>query len=913
MEPINLYLGEESRLVIEGFDSDKEASKSSYENSIFKDSYNKAFSVILDIAQNVMGKKKKGENDPSLFFRQTADSVKNNVVAFLGDRGTGKTSCMLSVANMLRKIDDCPSCAESATKIKDICKEGGFEILETIDPSYFDNKTNILEIVLGRLFTKFNDRVNKGNLSDDPNYDSKKENLFEQFQRVKESLAQMKSKECICEDDNVEGLLKLTASVNMRNDIQMLVTQYLEFVSESFLVVPIDDLDMHTEHAYEMAEQIRKYLKQPNVIVLMALKLEQLEQAIELRNRNHYDKMIGKSISESEISDMSLKYVIKLIPESNRIYMPESKVWSECVVNVFVEDVNGSVGHNGKKWKIEDDRHREETVKYYITSMIFQKTRYLFYHSKGVVNPIVPRNLRELRQLIEMLCNMKNYSKDTANRKNQILFKNYFLNTWAANNLSSKGNSLINEIFSISDVSIINKIVVKRLIEYFSVMSDADKHNQQSYNVEPNEKELLKIIEEKNVACNISLGDVLYFVRKMENFAISYEDRAFLFAIKTFYSIRLYEYYDMRTEYGMIQNADNLKKCAEYSIKKGNQLDELWEYEVLVGGSFVNIMDEDQRLISPRTGKNIRRDLGKILLKEFEDLDFSNDGENEKNISKIQWLEFLLMFVSRRDYSSEENADLASEKYRTRNEISYNSKISTGKYIFDVSSLFFNLTNLERQYNRYNENFCRFVTKEGVDSLYNGIREYCRKREVFSQEDETDEQKDNHKMLSWVSIRNIDVLEELFYVIKYSSVVSKSDDERSKSEDKLLLDDEDLTHILNFLVRVKDFNIKSYDLDECIQGKKYHEINFKFVEVLINFIDRNSKNFDCFKNVFDTLESIDNSDDCDIEAWNKYSRKDAAKILEKYRCTIDELSSKCPFVKGYEIQDVIENSKYKNE
>ena len=360
MEPINLYLGEESRLVIEGFDSDKEASKSSYENSIFKDSYNKAFSVILDIAQNVIGKKKKGENDPSLFFRQTADSVKNNVVAFLGDRGTGKTSCMLSVANMLRKIDDCPSCAESATKIKDICKEGGFEILETIDPSYFDNKTNILEIVLGRLFTKFNDRVNKGNLSDDPNYDSKKENLFEQFQRVKESLAQMKSKDCICEDDNVEGLLKLTASVNMRNDIQMLVTQYLEFVSESFLVVPIDDLDMHTEHAYEMAEQIRKYLKQPNVIVLMALKLEQLEQAIELRNRNHYDKMIGKSISESEISDMSLKYVIKLIPESNRIYMPESKVWSDCVVNVFVEDVNGSVGHNGKKWKIEDDRHRED-------------------------------------------------------------------------------------------------------------------------------------------------------------------------------------------------------------------------------------------------------------------------------------------------------------------------------------------------------------------------------------------------------------------------------------------------------------------------------------------------------------------------------------------------------------------------
>ena len=104
------------------------------------------------------------------------------------------------------------------------------------------------------------------------------------------------------------------------------------------------------ETAYDMAEEIRKYLKQPKIIVLTALKLEQLEQAIELHYSNHYDKMIGKGLPSSEISDMALKYVIKLIPENNRIYMPESRVWSDSLVNVYIEDVYGDKEHKEKKW-----------------------------------------------------------------------------------------------------------------------------------------------------------------------------------------------------------------------------------------------------------------------------------------------------------------------------------------------------------------------------------------------------------------------------------------------------------------------------------------------------------------------------------------------------------------------------------
>ncbi|MBO4829707.1 MAG: hypothetical protein J5534_09820 [Fibrobacter sp.] len=803
MEPINLYLGEESRLVIEGFDSDKEASKSSYENSIFKDSYNKAFSVILDIAQNVIGKKKKGENDPSLFFRQTADSVKNNVVAFLGDRGTGKTSCMLSVANMLRKIDDCPSCAESATKIKDICKEGGFEILETIDPSYFDNKTNILEIVLGRLFTKFNDRVNKGNLSDDPNYDSKKENLFEQFQRVKESLAQMKSKDCICEDDNVEGLLKLTASVNMRNDIQMLVTQYLEFVSESFLVVPIDDLDMHTEHAYEMAEQIRKYLKQSNVIVLMALKLEQLEQAIELRNRNHYDKMIGKSISESEISDMSLKYVIKLIPESNRIYMPDAKKWIDCVVNVYVESPDGTVEHDGKKWKQKNEKKEKQTVKYYVTSMIFKKTRYLFYHFQGFVSLIVPSNLRELRLLIELLNGMDDFN-EKRRAINQSLFKQYLLSTRCLDNISSDGKKFLKELFRIDNPAYINRFVIEGLDHIYH--DEFLKNTQLS-------KELENIRDDRNFSYNISIGDALFFVNALKKIHLNKSDQLLFFMIETFYSIRLYECYDMMTDkiHSLKKKSDDVDSNLSPVIKKRSLFDSYSAYEIMIGGCFYHL--HNNRIWNPLKYDLLDKRIG--LEYRLVDVDailnLWEKYKKNKDVAILRVVEFLTLCLS-------SDSDLM---YRSKEKLSNESDVSKmdSKWIrFDLLSIFANLVNVERQYNRvslelYDE------AKNNKESIYNIIIDCCKKERPDSK----------NQYLSCVCIRNVEILDDFINYLKEINLKTKTE----------------YNQIIQILEWMSKYEMNNYNT-------KNNLINFSFFCSIAEALEKSKNSEELFRSVYNS-------------------------------------------------------------
>ena len=50
------------------------------------------------------------------------------------------------------------------------------------------------------------------------------------------------------------------------------------------LLIAIDDLDLCNANAYKMAEQIRKYLIIPDVVIIMALKIEQLQMCVQEEN-----------------------------------------------------------------------------------------------------------------------------------------------------------------------------------------------------------------------------------------------------------------------------------------------------------------------------------------------------------------------------------------------------------------------------------------------------------------------------------------------------------------------------------------------------------------------------------------------------------------------------------------------------
>lgn len=75
----------------------------------------------------------------------------NNIIAFSGDRGQGKSSAMLSFSNLLN------NCKKSPYRefLGNFLSEKNYVVLDRIDPTKLEDNDNILLIILGKIFNKF--------------------------------------------------------------------------------------------------------------------------------------------------------------------------------------------------------------------------------------------------------------------------------------------------------------------------------------------------------------------------------------------------------------------------------------------------------------------------------------------------------------------------------------------------------------------------------------------------------------------------------------------------------------------------------------------------------------------------------------------------------------------------------------
>lgn len=187
------------------------------------------------------------------------------------------------------------------------------------------------------------------------------------------------------------------------------------------LLIAVDDLDLCNEYAYEMSEQIRKYLILPNVIIFMAIKIEQLKLGIEEKNRKDFKNVIaGKLNSDNvncEISDMSQRYLTKLIPTARRILLPDLNNTE------FTLEFDGNIKDNESLNYL----NAEEIILKMIhekTGMIFETTIENTYHF------FVLENLREFVNFIIFLLGLNTPEKSKQEEYLQNLqdFKTYFIN-----------------------------------------------------------------------------------------------------------------------------------------------------------------------------------------------------------------------------------------------------------------------------------------------------------------------------------------------------------------------------------------------------------------------------------------------------------------------------------------------------
>ena len=432
----------------------------------------------------------------------------------------GKTSCMLSIGELLLKEksrreefkDDYPDISNL-----------DFYTIDLIDPSYFDSHHNIISLFLAKLYAKYKSKVN--------NDEKINENLKISFLNAL-TTAQNHAKMLLEKSDSldmnvIEQLENLSAAVDLKEDLKKLVDAYFECfgLKNSILLLRIDDIDLNAKEGNIMAEHIRKYFIQSNILVLMALKLDQLE----IIKKNEYADLFKLHNDEELIGNMVERYLAKLFPQNQRIYMPDIDDILEKTLTI----------------KTKNKTMECPSVRQMVPQLIFQKTRYLFYNSPSHVSFIVPRNLRDLRQLIKMLWNMPDYQEKIENNLvitkagsyNQVVFKEYLKNTWIKNNLSLTDQKFAHHLLSVTENILLNDYIVKSL-------SGVIWPKEVAF-----DKELFKdILAEKNLTYNISTGDVLALISYLRQKNLELEKQKLLFFITAVYSIRLYEAYNVVTE-----------------------------------------------------------------------------------------------------------------------------------------------------------------------------------------------------------------------------------------------------------------------------------------------------------------------------------------------------------------------------
>ncbi len=886
--------------------------------------------------------------------RESDKVLINNVFAFVGERGSGKTSCMTSISRLL-----------TSGRLRGFSRyehlgEAQFTSIDLIDPSYFDESHNIVAFVVATLYKAFREK-DRSNEAKDFDRNCRNE-LIDAFAHTQRSMR------CLLgaggngqgeyESDDIDSLSSLSSAIDLKDDIHRLVQAYLKFVKkeDGFLVLSIDDIDLNVSEADTMAEQIRKYLVNPKIVILLAAKLDQLATIKNLHYAEKYDSLLKENhIEYATIEEMTSQFLTKFAPHNQRVYMPTDEVYLN--IGLEVQGGNGlekqkdnGLGEqkdnglekqedNGLEVVQGDTRYRDNVTQI-VPKLIFNCTRYLFYSTKQTPSYIIPRNLRKLCQLIALLWSMKPHSEGNQ-AANKDAFKKYLFGTWVQDNLSQDDRQRANSLLTGWRNGQLNKIALDVLQEKYKDWIDSkkkegtgnldkgrddlkkeiskkkegtgnldkgrddlkkeiskkkegtgnldkgrddlkkeiskkkegtgnldkgrddlkkeiSKKKEGTGNLDKGrddlKKEITALFDDRNREYNLSVGDIMSLIVVLEISFESHSDKCFFFFIKTIYSMALYEAYDIITD--KQDKGENSSVSSVMEPTDSNQAllydpfadKKIEDYHKLVGGRFYNyrlnpvlaketvekeLVSRSDRMIDYETlAKLINETVGNWRTYQ-NDKSHYNEAQEEELKDKVRLCEFFMLCCIRDiNRQNAKSLDHYAENFRRTDSVYYNEAYAGNKWLyFDLGAFYFNITNMERCYKRYNQgenfwNLCKEDDKnEEKISLYavfrKGAVDY---RKVY---------KNPHAWQSWASIRNAEILLDLNQYLR--SKCRSSDGGKQK-------------HLARYFEALSKYEIKTYDRDG--EGTKLN-INFNFAEEISELLSKDS-----ISSRFDSIYSV---------------------------------------------------------
>lgn len=729
----------DTRIITFDFDNDNRPIRDEeVEGKLFEPQYKQALLQIESYLRELDLEKieeNQGHTDGKVYTEHIGKDIdyNNNIFAFVGDRGTGKTSCMISVAGLLIEKHGVTEATHP------FIYKDHFETIDLIDPAYFDRSHYLISLFLAKLYKSFLEKIDKVEKSKDEHVSSSDKQKFLHYYREAHSqlhrLYHEKKKDNFSDEDLMEYVEDASASVNLKRTIKDLVDAYIDCFhwKDTILILRIDDVDMDFGKASEMIESMRKYFIQPNLLVFVSCSLEQLRI---IKTRDFLTEI--KDVNQKGwCEDLADRYLAKVFPQSHCIKMPEPSTYHdyELVVSGRFETEAG-IELKEEKDEKEISHRKFVSVKQALPELILKKTRYLFYNTNYYESYIVPRNLRELRQLMKLLITMPDFNAGGAsNHHNKTLFMEYFLGTWVQSNLDATDRKYVLKMQSVHDISLFNKTLQAIIEERFTG----------GVNVEPKAKSLL---EKEQLSRHITTANILDTFSAIEPSLVEEKDRRLLFFIKSYYSMLLYDSYceilgdlDENKNRKLERVTKELEGKTSGQIIRKDRLNEFYDYEKLVGGCFIHL--SNPRAVVLNAGK-LSRFVKKCIV-------FCSEAKpTEEQNAKILLAELLVLSIHyARKNDTDESIDYFSQMKSLPKEENLQLVINTG-------ALLFNMTRYDQSIVRYSEAFYKALKESPA---HKNIKQL-----ITEQESDSNDYGYTHR----VSLRNFEVMQDI--ITQYSGI-----------------------------------------------------------------------------------------------------------------------------------------------
>lgn len=390
------------------------------EQSFFSDVYLQAKSIVNSIVKfnnkDEMGKK-------NLETNEIQNSI-NNVMAFIGRRGTGKTSAMLSVAGALED--------------KDPKKNGNkaFYALPYTDVSVFEEKEDAFIITLSKMFAFLSDSIGAGGKYLFSDKGEKYKFIRDKICTIYDHYVSFKGSDEHKLNSSYNLMEKVEDRYNVHREFEKLVKEYIEFLNsnlnsdcdDGYLIICLDDIDMTRHNHINIMQCIHQYFMIPNVIVMVTMRVPILSAALQKEFFASLHTVASADESNLKLSrEQQEDYTRKIIPSGMRITMPSWRKRDYQTTNpikivfrkddyeeseVIFEKLKGSKLFENYSSQKNIDKDYLVSPKELIMIMLSDRTN-IYLDSQGKKYHFMePNSLRNLYDLFYLMYNMEQVVAD---------------------------------------------------------------------------------------------------------------------------------------------------------------------------------------------------------------------------------------------------------------------------------------------------------------------------------------------------------------------------------------------------------------------------------------------------------------------------------------------------------------------